>query len=360
MKTDDFDYNLPEDLIAQTPLKDRASSRLLVLDKKTGKLEDRHFSDILDYLNPGDALVLNETKVIPARIIGEKAETKGTVELLLLKELENDVWECLARPQKRLHKDTKIIFGDGLLFATVLEVLDEGITRVKFNYDGIFLEILDQLGTMPLPPYIHEQLEDQSRYQTVYAKNLGSAAAPTAGLHFTPELLKAVSEKGVEIIKVTLHVGLGTFRPVQVDDVKNHKMHTETYEISAAAAEKIENIKNGGGRIFAVGTTTVRTLETVAKKHGKLIADSGETDIFIYPGFNFRIVDGLITNFHLPKSTLIMLVSAFADEADEANEADKTGKTKILNAYAHAVEEKYRFFSFGDAMLITDLNEEKK
>ncbi|MBQ6355179.1 tRNA preQ1(34) S-adenosylmethionine ribosyltransferase-isomerase QueA [Candidatus Saccharibacteria bacterium] len=341
MKTDDFDYYLPEDLIAQTPLKDRASSRLLVLDRKTGELKDRHFSDILDYLEPGDALVLNETKVIPARIIGEKSETKGAVELLLLKELKNNTWECLARPQKRLRKGTKIIFGDDLLLATVLETLADGITHVKFDYDGIFLEILDQLGTMPLPPYIHEQLKDQSRYQTVYAKNLGSAAAPTAGLHFTPELLETAKKRGVKIIKITLHVGLGTFRPVQVDDVKNHKMHTEAYEISEDAANEIEKVRSSGSRIFAVGTTTVRTLETVAKKHGKIVAETGETDIFIYPGFEFKIIDGLITNFHLPKSTLIMLVSAFA------------GKDQIMKAYAHAVEEKYRFFSFGDAMLIT-------
>lgn len=264
MKTDDFDYFLPEDLIAQTPLKDRASSRLLVVDKKSGELEDRHFSDILDYLKPGDALVLNETKVIPARIIGVKAETDGAVELLLLKELENDVWECLARPQKRLHEGTKILFGNSKaepdLTATVLETLDEGLTRIKFDYTGIFLEILEKLGIMPLPPYIHEQLKDQNRYQTVYAKNLGSAAAPTAGLHFTPELLKAAEKKGVKIIKITLHVGLGTFRPVNVEDVTKHKMHTEAYEISEPAAAEICAVKKSGGRIFAVGTTTVRTL----------------------------------------------------------------------------------------------------
>lgn len=349
MKTDDFDYFLPEELIAQTPLKDRSSSRLLVVDRKSKNLKDKHFTDILDYLKPGDALVLNETKVIPARIIGSKEETHGVVELLLLKELGNDTWECLARPQKRLHKGTRVFFGasnnekpedTALLIATVEETLEEGITHVKFEYKGIFLEILDKLGTMPLPPYIHEQLEDQSRYQTVYAKNLGSAAAPTAGLHFTPELLQKIEEKGVKIIKITLHVGLGTFRSVNVEDVTKHKMHTESYEITEEAAKEIEEVRKNGGRIFAVGTTTVRTLETVAKKHGKIVADRGETSIFIYPGFEFKVVDGLITNFHLPKSTLIMLVSAFAT------------KDLIFKAYNHAVEEKYRFFSFGDSMLI--------
>ena len=350
MKTDDFDYYLPEELIAQTPLKDRSSSRLLVVDRKSESLEDKHFTDIIDYLNKGDALVVNETKVIPARIIGSKEETHGVVELLLLKELGNDTWECLARPQKRLHKGTRVFFGasntekpedTALLSAIVLETLEEGITHVKFEYKGIFLEILDKLGTMPLPPYIHEQLEDQSRYQTVYAKNLGSAAAPTAGLHFTPELLKEIEEKGVKIIKITLHVGLGTFRPVNVEDVTKHKMHTEAYEITDEAAKEIEEIRKSGGKIYAVGTTTVRTLETVAEKNdGKIIADRGETSIFIYPGFKFKVVDGLITNFHLPKSTLIMLVSAFAT------------KDLIFKAYNHAVEEKYRFFSFGDAMLI--------
>jgi S-adenosylmethionine:tRNA ribosyltransferase-isomerase len=350
MKTDDFDYFLPEELIAQTPLKDRSSSRLLVVDRKSEKLEDKHFTNILDYLKPGDALVLNETKVIPARIIGSKEETHGVVELLLLKELGEDTWECLARPQKRLHEGTRVFFGatdsekpedTAPLVATVLETLDEGITHVKFEYKGIFLEILDKLGTMPLPPYIHEQLEDQSRYQTVYAKNLGSAAAPTAGLHFTPELLKQAEDMGVKIIKITLHVGLGTFRPVNVEDVTKHKMHTESYEITEEAAKAIEEIKANGGRIFAVGTTTVRTLETVAEKYdGKIVADRGETSIFIYPGFKFKVVDGLITNFHLPKSTLIMLVSAFAT------------KDLIFKAYNHAVSEKYRFFSFGDAMLI--------
>lgn len=350
MKTDDFDYFLPEELIAQTPLKDRSSSRLLVVNRKSESLEDKHFTDILDYLESGDALVLNETKVIPARIIGSKEETHGVVELLLLKELGDDTWECLARPQKRLHEGTRVFFGaenskepedTAMLTATVLETLEEGITHVKFEYKGIFLEILDKLGTMPLPPYIHEQLEDQSRYQTVYAKNLGSAAAPTAGLHFTPELLKKAEEKGVKIIKITLHVGLGTFRPVNVEDVTKHVMHTESYEITEEAAKEIEAVRAAGGKITAVGTTTVRTLETVANNNnGKIVAEKGDTSIFIYPGYEFKAVDHLITNFHLPKSTLIMLVSAFAT------------KDLIFKAYEHAVEEKYRFFSFGDAMLI--------
>ena len=358
MKTSDFDYHLPEELIAQTPLADRASSRLLILDRGTRAYSDHVFSDIIDYLNPGDALVLNETKVLPARIIGIKKETGGAVELLLLKDLGEDTWECLARPQKRLHENTEIIFGAApeplesasgapFLSATVLACKDAGITHVKFHYDGIFLEILEQLGTMPLPPYIHEQLKDQSRYQTVYATNLGSAAAPTAGLHFTPELLEKIKEKGIEIIKITLHVGLGTFRPVEVEDVKNHEMHTEHYEISEAAAERLNAVKKRGGRLIAVGTTTVRTLETVAGRvkagelgDGLFCACSGETSIFIYPGYRFLAVDGLITNFHLPRSTLLMLVSAFAD------------KDLIMEAYNHAIKEKYRFFSFGDAMLI--------
>lgn len=340
MKTSDFDYHLPEELIAQTPLKDRSSSRLLVLNRQSGAFEDRIFTDVIDYLEPGDALVLNETKVLPARIIGSKKETGGAVELLLLKDLGGNTWECLARPQKRLHEGTEIIFGDGLLSAQVVEVLGEGITHVQFAYDGIFLEILEKLGTMPLPPYIHEQLKDQSRYQTVYAKNLGSAAAPTAGLHFTPELLEKIKEKGVEIIKITLHVGLGTFRPVEVEDVNEHKMHTESYEIDEAAAAKLNAVKTRGGRIIAVGTTSVRTLETVAGRFGAFRPCTGETSIFIYPGYQFLAVDGLITNFHLPRSTLLMLVSAFA------------GKSEIMKAYEHAIEEKYRFFSFGDAMLI--------
>ncbi len=349
MKTDDFDYYLPEELIAQTPLKDRSSSRLLVVDRKNQSFDDEHFTDILDYLKPGDALVLNETKVIPARIIGVKPETGGVIELLLLKNLGGDIWECLSRPQKRLHRGTKIAFGakepdhQAPLVATVLDTLEDGITHVQFEYQGIFLEILEKLGTMPLPPYIHEKLKDQGRYQTVYAKNPGSAAAPTAGLHFTNELLEKAEKQGIKIIKITLHVGLGTFRPVSVEDVTKHKMHTEEYFVSKKAAKEINEVKKNCGKIFAVGTTTARTLETVAKKHGKIVADSGKTDIFIYPGFKFEVVDGLITNFHLPKSTLIMLVSAFSGPS---------GRDLILKAYTHAVEEKYRFFSFGDAMLI--------
>lgn len=355
MKTADFDYHLPEELIAQTPLKDRASSRLLVLDRASQTFSDHIFSELTDFLNPGDALVLNETKVLPARIIGTKKDTGGAVELLLLKDLGNDAWECLARPQKRLRPGTEIVFGDGSLTAKVVSLKNDGITHVQFSYKGIFLEILERLGTMPLPPYIHEQLSDQDRYQTVYAKNLGSAAAPTAGLHFTPELLKEIEAKGIKIVKITLHVGLGTFRPVVVDDVKNHQMHTEYYELSKPAADTLNSIRSSGGRIVAVGTTTVRTLETVA---GRVKAGefgettntfhpcSGETAIFIYPGYQFLATDALVTNFHLPRSTLLMLVSAFA------------GKDFILKAYSHAVQEKYRFFSFGDAMLITgDKNE---
>jgi len=349
MKTDDFDFVLPEELIAQTPLKDRSSSKLLILDRKNPEtIEEKHFSDILEYLNPGDALVLNETKVLPARIFGNRADTGGKIEVLLLKDLGNDTWECLTRPQKRLKPNKAIyFFGDDpenntpLLAARVEKILPDGITHLKFIYEGVFLEILDRLGSMPLPPYIHEKLKDKDRYQTVYAKNLGSAAAPTAGLHFTPELLKAAEEKGVKIIKITLHVGLGTFRPVQVDDVKKHQMHTETYEVSKEAAEKIEEVRKNGGKIVAVGTTTVRTLETVAEKNnGKIVEDRGETDIFIYPGFKFKAVDGLITNFHLPKSTLLMLVSAFFD------------REHILRAYNYAIDNGFRFFSFGDAMLI--------
>ena len=340
MKTSDFDYHLPEELIAQTPLLDRSSSRLLILERESGKFEDHVFTDIIDYLKPGDALVLNDTKVLPARIIGAKKETGGAVELLLLKDLGSDTWECLARPQKRLHRGTEIVFGEGLLSAFVTEVLDEGVTHVRFSYDGIFLEILEKLGTMPLPPYIHEELKDQSRYQTVYAKNLGSAAAPTAGLHFTPELLEEITKKGIKIIKITLHVGLGTFRPVEVEEITAHKMHTEFYEIGEEAARELNEVRASGGRIIAVGTTTVRTLETVMSKFDTFRPCTGETAIFIYPGYEFRAIDGMVTNFHLPRSTLLMLVSAFA------------GKPEIMKAYKHAVEEKYRFFSFGDAMLI--------
>ena len=339
MKTSDFDYNLPEELIAQTPLKDRSSSRLLVVERAKNRYEDHTFTDIIDYLNEGDALVLNETKVLPARIFGKKFDTNGHVELLLLKDQGNDTWECLARPQKRLKLGTKIIFNDKLS-AEVVAIKEEGITEVKFTYDGIFLEILEELGTMPLPPYIHEKLKDQKRYQTVYAKNLGSAAAPTAGLHFTKELLKKIEEKGIRIVKITLNVGLGTFRPVQVDDIKDHEMHTEKYEIDEKAAKILNETKARGGKIIAVGTTSVRTLESNLQKFDKFTPEIAETSIFIYPGFKFKAIDGLITNFHLPKSTLVMLVSAFA------------GKDLILKAYEHAIRERYRFFSFGDAMLI--------
>ncbi|MBR2588789.1 tRNA preQ1(34) S-adenosylmethionine ribosyltransferase-isomerase QueA [Candidatus Saccharibacteria bacterium] len=349
MNTSDFDYNLPEELIAQTPLKDRSSSKLLVVDKEANNYEDRHFTDIVDYLHSGDALVLNETKVLPARFFGYRADTGGKIEVLLLKDLGNNTWECLTRPQKRLKADSNrslYFFKDEndntpLFGAHVKKILDDGITHLTFTCDNReLLKNLDIIGTMPLPPYIHEKLKEQSRYQTVYAKNLGSAAAPTAGLHFTPELLEKAAQKGVKIVKITLHVGLGTFRPVQVENIKDHKMHTESYAISKDAADTLNEIKASGGKIVAVGTTSVRTLETVMKKHGKFVAEKGETDIFIYPGYQFKAIDALITNFHLPKSTLLMLVSAFANQ------------DLIKSAYEHAVKEKYRFFSFGDAMLI--------
>lgn len=340
MKTEDFDYKLPQELIAQVPLKNRSESRLLVMDKKTGELEHKHFYDVIDYLNKGDALVINDTKVIPARIIGIKEETGAVIELLLLKDINGDTWECLAKPQKRLKLGTVITFGDGLLKARVKEVKEEGITVVELIYEGILMEILDKLGTMPLPPYIHEKLDDQQRYQTVYAREYGSAAAPTAGLHFTPELLEKISEKGVKIVHITLHVGLGTFRPVTVDDVTKHVMHTEHYIMTKEAADTLNEVKAAGGAIVAVGTTSVRTLETIRQNHEKFVPISGDTNIFIYPGFEFKAVDKLITNFHLPKSTLVMLVSAFSK------------KEYILNAYNVAVANKYRFFSFGDAMLI--------
>lgn len=340
MSTEDFNYDLPEELIAQTPLKNREESRLLVMDRDTGETEHKHFTDILEYLVPGDVLVINDTKVIPARLIGEKEETHAVIELLLLKELGQDEWECLSRPFKRLHVGTKISFGDGLLEATVIEKKEEGIVRVKFTYQGIFLEILDKLGEMPLPPYIHEKLEDKNRYQTVYAKVLGSAAAPTAGLHFTKELLEKLKQKGVIITNVTLHVGLGTFRPVEVEDVTKHHMHSEFYQMSEETADILNLAKKEHRRIIAVGTTSTRTLETIMHKYHKFKACHGNTDIFIYPGFEFQAIDCLITNFHLPKSTLIMLVSAFST------------KEKILHAYEEAVKEKYRFFSFGDAMFI--------
>lgn len=342
MNTSDFDYNLPEELIAQTPLENRSDSRLLVLHKKTGEIEHKKFRDIIDYLNPNDALVINDSKVIPARLIGEKEKTKAVIELLLLHNIKDDLWECLAKPQKRLQVGTIISFGNSLLKAEVKEIHDEGITIVELKYEGILMEVLDKLGTMPLPPYIHEKLQDQSRYQTVYAKNYGSAAAPTAGLHFTEELLKEIEDKGVKIIKVTLHVGLGTFRPVKVDNIKDHKMHTEDYHISESAAKELNEVRKNGGKVFAVGTTSTRVLESNVQKFQKYKAEVSSTNIFIYPGYQFRGIDNLITNFHLPKSTLIMLVSALA------------GKDNIMNAYNEAVNKKYRFFSFGDAMLIID------
>lgn len=340
MKTDDFDYELPKELIAQTPLKNRSESKLLVMDRVTGALEHKHFYDIIDYLNKGDALVINDTKVIPARIIGVKEETGAVIELLLLKDEVGDTWECLAKPQKRLKVGTIITFGNGELKAKVRETREEGITIVDLIYDGILMEILEHLGTMPLPPYIHEKLKEQDRYQTVYAKNYGSAAAPTAGLHFTTELLDKIKAKGIEIVHVTLHVGLGTFRPVNVEDVTKHVMHTEHYIVTKEAADKLNEIKANGGKIIAVGTTSVRTLETVISKNDKFVPSNDDTNIFIYPGFTFKAIDGLITNFHLPKSTLVMLVSAFSS------------KENIMNAYQEAIKHNYRFFSFGDAMFI--------
>lgn len=340
MKTSDFYYDLPEELIAQDPLEDRTASRLLVLNRETGAIEHKIFSDVIDYLNEGDCLVINNTRVIPARLIGEKEDTGGKVEVLLLKRRANDVWETLVKPGKKLKPGAKITFGDGRLRAEVLEVVEEGNRLVKFHYEGIFEEILDSLGEMPLPPYITHKLEDKEMYQTVYAKYDGSAAAPTAGLHFTKELLSKIEEKGIKIASITLHVGLGTFRPVKVDDVNNHHMHTEWYEVNAEAAEIINETKRNGGRVICVGTTSCRTIESVADDNGYMKAKTGETDIFIYPGYKFKIMDGLITNFHLPESTLVMLVSAFA------------GKENVLAAYETAVKERYRFFSFGDAMIL--------
>lgn len=340
MKTDDFDYELPEELIAQTPLEKRDSSRLLILDKKTGDIEHKHFSDIIDYLEKDDILVLNNTKVLPARLIGEKEETKAVIEILLLKNIKNDIWECLVKPARRIKVGTIVSFGDGLLKAKCIKELDEGIRHFELIYDGILYEILDKLGTMPLPPYIHEKLADQSRYQTVYAKEIGSAAAPTAGLHFTEELLKKIKDKGITICYVTLHVGLGTFRPVNVENVNEHKMHSEYYEMSKDVAKILNDAKKNNKRIISVGTTSTRVLETVVSKYNEFRECSGFTDIFIYPGYKFKAINALITNFHLPKSTLVMLVSALA------------GKDNILNAYKIAVKEKYRFFSFGDAMFI--------
>lgn len=340
MKISDFDYHLPEELIAQTPISQRDTSRLMILDRKNETIEDKHFYDILDYLHKGDILVRNNTKVIPARLYGIKEETNGHVEVLLLKDKGNDIWECLVGNAKIVKLNTVITFGDGSLKAKCVEVKEEGIRLFQMIYEGIFYEVLDKLGIMPLPPYIKEKLNDPSRYQTVYAKVEGSAAAPTAGLHFTDEILEKVKAKGIEILDVTLHVGLGTFRPVKVDDVNDHHMHSEFYIIDEDVAEKLNHAKENGQRIISVGTTSTRTLEANYKKYGYFKATQESTDIFIYPGYQFEAVDALITNFHLPKSTLVMLVSAFAN------------KDYIMKAYHHAVEEKYRFFSFGDCMFI--------
>ena len=339
MKVTDFDYNLPEELIAQVPIKNRDESKLMVLDKETGSIEHKQFRDIIEYLNPGDCLVRNNTKVIPARLYGKK-ETGANVEFVLLKNFEGDIWEAMVRPGNKLHEGAKVIFGDGLLRAEILSTLEDGTRKVKFYYDGIFNEILDKIGLMPLPPYIHESLSDNDRYQTVYAKYEGSAAAPTAGLHFTPELLKRIEEKGIKIANVTLHVGIGTFRPVKEENVEEHHMHTEHYYIKEEDAEKINSAKSSGHKVIAVGTTSCRTLETIADENGFVKDCEGDTGIYIYPGYKFKCLDGLITNFHLPQSTLLMLVSALA------------GREHILNAYNEAVKEKYRFFSFGDAMFI--------
>jgi len=350
MDINEFDYELPQELIAQTPLVKRDSSRLLIMDKNNGELIHEHFNNIIDYLHKGDVLVLNDTKVIPARLIGVKEETGAVIEILLLKDLGENKWECLSKPAKRLKVGTIVSFGNGELKAKVTEKFDEGLVHIELLYDGILMEILDRLGTMPLPPYIHEKLEDQSRYQTVYAKNIGSAAAPTAGLHFTKELLKKIEDKGIIITYVTLHVGLGTFRPVEVNNILEHHMHSEFYVMNEDTANILNKAKEEKRRIIAVGTTSTRTLETIAtNNNGKFIATSGNTDIFIYPGYEFKAIDCLITNFHLPKSTLVMLVSALSS------------RDNILNAYKEAIKEKYRFFSFGDAMFITnDLKKDTK
>lgn len=340
MDVKDFDYYLPEELIAQDPLEDRSGSRLMVLDKETGEVEHKHFTDILSYLHPGDCLVINNTKVIPARLFGVKEDTQAKIEVLLLKRKENDVWETLVKPGKKAKPGTKLVFGDGLLTGEVIDVVEEGNRLIQFHYEGIFEEILDRLGQMPLPPYIKHQLKDKDRYQTVYAKYDGSAAAPTAGLHFTKELLQQVKDMGVDIAEVTLHVGLGTFRPVKVDNVLEHHMHSEFYMVSQEAADKINRAKDSGHRVIAVGTTSTRTLEAASDEKGRMREISGWTDIFIYPGYQFKVIDALITNFHLPQSTLVMLVSALA------------GREHVLHAYELAVQEKYRFFSFGDAMFI--------
>ncbi len=340
MKTSDFYYDLPEELIAQDPLANRSDSRLMVLDKENGAVSHHVFREIVDYLNPGDCLVINDTKVIPARLIGEREGTGAKIEVLLLKRKTGDVWETLVKPGRKAKPGTRIQFGGGLLVGEVMDIVDEGNRLIRFEFEGIFEEILDQLGQMPLPPYITHQLKDKDRYNTVYATHSGSAAAPTAGLHFTPELLKTIEEKGIDIARVTLHVGLGTFRPVKVDDVENHHMHSEFYMIDEEAAEKINRAKENGKRVICVGTTSCRTIESAADENGRLKPCSGWTEIFIYPGYQFKILDCLITNFHLPESTLIMLVSALA------------GKENVLAAYEEAVKERYRFFSFGDAMFI--------
>lgn len=340
MKLEEFDYNLPEELIAQVPIAKRDESRLMVLHRESKKVEHKTFKDIIDYLRPGDCLVRNNTKVIPARLYGKK-ETGANVEFVLLNQIEGDIWESIVRPGNKLKPGTKVEFGDGLLKATILDIMDGGTRKVEFEYEGIFNEILDKIGLMPLPPYIHESLKEKDRYQTVYAKYDGSAAAPTAGLHFTPELLKKIEEKGVKIANVTLHVGIGTFRPVKEENIEEHKMHTEHFYIKQEDVEKINETKKAGGRVIAVGTTSCRVLETIASEETGLVnATEGDTGIYIYPGYKFKCIDGLITNFHLPKSTLLMLVSALA------------GREFVLDAYNEAVKEKYRFFSFGDAMLI--------
>lgn len=340
MKTSDFYYDLPQELIAQDPLEDRSASRLMVLDKKTGKIQHHIFKEIVNYLNPGDCLVINDTKVIPARLYGAKVGTDAKIEVLLLKRKENNIWETLVKPGKKAKIGTKISFGEGLLIGEVVDIVEEGNRLIQFTYEGIFEEILDKLGQMPLPPYITHQLKDKNRYQTVYAKHEGSAAAPTAGLHFTKELLERIQEKGIEIARVTLHVGLGTFRPVKTENILEHHMHSEFYTVTQEAADKINTARKNGGKIIAVGTTSTRTLESVGTEDGTVKAGSGWTQIFIYPGYQFKVIDSLITNFHLPESTLVMLVSALA------------GREHVLAAYEEAVKEKYRFFSFGDAMLI--------
>ncbi|WP_288227910.1 tRNA preQ1(34) S-adenosylmethionine ribosyltransferase-isomerase QueA [uncultured Enterococcus sp.] len=341
LTTEDFDFELPEELIAQTPLEKRDSSRLLILDRETGDIEDKHFDEIIEELTPGDALVMNDTRVLPARLYGEKPETGGHLEVLLLNNTQGDEWETLIKPARRAKVGTEIVFGDGRLRAEVKKELEHGGRIVEFSYEGIFLENLESLGEMPLPPYIKERLEDPERYQTVYAKENGSAAAPTAGLHFTPELLEKIAAKGVKLVYLTLHVGLGTFRPVSVDNIAEHQMHSEFYRLTEEAAAQLNDVRDSGGKIIAVGTTSIRTLETIGTKfNGEIKADSGWTDIFITPGYEFKVVQAFSTNFHLPKSTLVMLVSAFA------------GREKTLAAYHHAIEERYRFFSFGDAMFV--------